>query len=343
MSTTIYRSAAQRVLQFCVTCLVSAGWLQSAYGQLGSQLFLKEIGEGPATRYELELGGRNSIAGSIVSLTAPNGEIFSVPNPTERRTFGELLRSFTTLEDAFTFLPGVWQGTYAAFPPRPEATGTPFKFIIDPIPTDAVYRVAPQNLTVADGDRIPNGSTFELGWDYAGDLTSRQTYIGRALLISPGNFLGVSVVSTPRPGGSTSGSGSSTGGSITFASSIRNVPGTSENRFVVSYTATGAPLPVGVELSIGAYTPLSQFVANYGSSGTSPFNAPPTMSLAYLRAAEPRVIYLTVPEPSAVGLAALAVAGLWRTTCRRIQRGPRSSCTQRVDGDRDPSADAMPT
>jgi len=219
------------------------------------------------------------------------------------------------LAEAFEYAEGSWQGISPLWPPYPPATGS-FEFSIGTMPTDTLNRTVPTLLSPAPGAAIKNGSTFLLGWDYPADAEAPpRTRIYRVPKFDQGSSWGSWTLSTPVPGGTTQSSGGTGVGDRLFRHTLTNVPGTDQNRFLVSFTAAEAALALDVELTMGTNFALNTAVTITYSPGTG-FQSPPEVTFSYARQLDPFRITLTkVPEPSSLALVLLCAVG-WLSNFR---------------------------
>jgi hypothetical protein len=225
-----------------------------------------------------------------ISLTSPSGDQFQPASVLEDGFLSDLLFRFDSLSEAFTFVSGTWVG--AQMGPFSSSPVEEFEFSINAVPIDAIHRTVPTLASPSPGQKIKNGSTFEFGWDYltSGEAPNRSRYtvIPQFDPVSSG---GASVVSTPRPGTSSSGTGSTGSGDRKFTRTRTNVPDADKNRFLSTFEVTPAALPLDVALTLGSYTDLAAFVVPSNSVG-----------FFYSREVDPFFVTLTVPEPRSLGM-----------------------------------------
>lgn len=258
-------------------------------------LELSIIERGSGAQAEIGLWARDfgSRFSGTQSLISPSGDVFTPSSILEDGFLSDLLIRFDSISQALAFVSGAWEGTRSG--PFPSSPVVEFEFNISPIPIAAINQSVPTLVSPMPGQKIENGSTFEFGWDYvtSGEAPNRSRYtvIPQFDPVSSG---GTSVVSTPRPGASSSGSGGTGSGDRKFLRTRRNVPGADQNRFLNSFEAAPAALPLDVALTLGSYSDLAEFVLPRNGVG-----------LFYSREIDPFFITLTVPEPSSIGLAIL--------------------------------------
>ena len=277
---------------------------------------------------------RRTFSSPLVSLTSPTGDVFTSGTVLEARSVVDLLIRFDSLTEASDYVDGTWQATVTSRYQLPweEPTFGDFEFTIDGTALTTVNRTVPTLVSPPPGAVIKNGSAFPLGWDYvtSGEVPDR-TIIQIVPQFDPISSLHRHVVSTPDPGGTTSSSGSTGTGDVRFSETLKNVPGTNENRFLMSLTAASAALPLDVEMTLGTYSPLDDAVViSYASSLVSEFGTP-YVNLVYSREHEPFYITLStasepwVPEPSSLALVVAMVIGSGvlrsRPAARRLVRG----------------------
>jgi hypothetical protein len=318
-------------VRWATACFAVLIWVKASNAQATFQLI--EVGSGPTTTIELLYPFPSTLAfGGMTSLTSPSGEVFTSASILEQRHFGDLIKTFHTLESAFAFLAGAWQGTYIPRFPQGSPTRS-FGFDVAQVSTDSVYRGLPQDFSLHDGDRIRSGETFLMSWNYESNLPAQLNSLQVVAHINSHFLGGNSIFGTPSPSGSSGGRGkTSVGGdhdSASFEYERESDPGTSENRFLMTYTGggSGTPLPAQMQLTIGATNRLDSVVVNHGDGDTDPFNNPPVQGLQYIRTAGPIDLTLVpIPEPSTAVLAAgLALSAM---ICRHGRRGSnrRDAC-----------------
>jgi hypothetical protein len=300
-----------------VAGLVALGGLNLASAQslISTSLTIKEVGRGPNPTIELEFPF-NSFFGDVLSLSSPSGEDFNAASILEDRLFSDLIKTFPSLDEAFTFVAGTWHGTRRTSPFG--NTETSFEFSVDLVSPDAVYRGLPEHVSLEDGGRIRSGQTFLLSWDYPASEPVHQTSLQIIPQFPTGRSGSLRTFSTPRPGSSSHASGSTGTGARYFATDFQSEPGTSENRFLTKFTASDLGLPLDVQLTFGASTSLNAAVANEDDGDSNPFNNPPGIGLRYLRTADPfEVTVISVPEPPAYSIAMISLALAFALAGRR--------------------------
>jgi hypothetical protein len=279
-------------------------------------LYIREVGEGANPAIELVAPLRNSID-RIKTLTSPTGEVFTADNVLGDRGLGDLIKTFPTLDAAFNYLAGTWQGTYTRSL-TPGELG--FQFSIGAVPISSVYRGFPLNVSLHPGDVVRNGETFVMTWDYATNERNHLNHMWTSALFEGDSIDSYSFFSIPNGGsGASESGGSTTDGDRTFRRRRVRESGTIGNRFLMTYTASEAHLPLPVELTFGAATELDEAVTNEPDNDGNPFTNPPFMQLTYLRTADP-FQFLLVPEPSS----GLLAVGAWLgagTLRKRPRRG----------------------
>jgi hypothetical protein len=318
-------------VRWATVCFAVVIWAKASNAQATFQLI--EVGSGPTTTIELLYPFPSTLTfGGITSLTSPSGEVFTSASILEERHFGDLIKTFPTLESAFAFLAGAWQGSYIPRFPKGSPTRS-FGFDVAQVSPDSVYRGLPQDFTVHDGDRIRSGETFLMSWNYESNLPAHLNSLQVVAHINSYDLGGNSIFGTPSPPGSSRGGGqTSVGGdhdSASFEYERKSEPGTSENRFLMTYTGggSGTPLPAQMQLTLGATNRLDSLVVNHGDGDAEPFNNPPAQGLQYIRTAGPiNLTLVPIPEPSTWNLAATtaALAALRATRERRTNWLDRS-------------------
>jgi len=294
-----------------VAFLIVMGLANVAQAQFPDYFNVKEVGPSPGSTIELEFDF--GLSSDIDKLTSPSGEIFTPqPGPGPQR-FPQLLKTFSSLDDAFNYLAGDWQGTYT---PNP-ITGTPvtFDFQINSVPIASVNRGGLENLSLQPGDQIRSGKTFLMSWDLTGGQAS-GAYLNIVPQFASGSGQSTHFFSRPNPNGNTHSGGSMGSINSFFETDYRNQPGTNEFRFLTTYTA--APLPLDLAMTFGTSTALNDFVENLGDGDSNPFNGPPLIGLRYLRMADPfEVTVVSVPEPATCTLLSIAMLTILHTVGTR--------------------------
>ena len=268
-------------------------------------LELSIIESGPDTNPQIGLWAQGLTNGffGVNRLVSPSGDEFTPESVLEGDHYRSLLLRFSSLPDAMEYVAGTWQATPAPrFPfPSPFPPEEPFDFNVDAIPLQTINRTAPTLLSPAPGAGIKNGTTFDFGWDYlTSDFAPNRTSITRISQFDPPPSFGWSIVSTPVPGSTTRLSGGSSSGDRSFSHTLINVPGADKNRFLQTFTASEAALPLDVQLTLGSY-----YSNDLGFPSTG-------VRFFYSRENDPFVITLfKVPEPSSLGIGiVLAIIGL---------------------------------
>jgi hypothetical protein len=296
---------ARRFAPLCLAFTAALWSLNFATAQSFVQFTLKEVGEGQNTSVELEFSLFDQLG--VSSLTSPNGNMFQASTALEHRDDAELLTRFSSLSEALAFVTGTWHGKLNTFPFQGQMAN--FEFTVASISEDAVYRGNPRDISLGNGSQIGNGIPFELSWNYGTDVSEHKTFGLLDPQFGSMNLAQTFIVMTPDPNGSSQRSGRRGVGNSFFKYDIRNLPGTSENRFLTSLTAADAMLPLEVEFSLGAYTSLSTYVSAPISS--DPFRNPQFVFLHYVRLNEPiRIEVVPVAEPVSAALAPAMIAGL---------------------------------
>lgn len=293
-------------------------------------LELSIVESGPDSNTKVGLWAQDFRASQIrgiSQLTSPSGDVFTPATVLENRAYASLLKQFDSLAEAFEYAQGSWQGLSPLWPPYPPATGS-FDFNIGDVSIDTLNRTVPTLLSPNPGAAIKNGTTFLLGWDYPADAEAPlRTRIYRVPKFDAGSSWGSWSLSTPSPGGTIQSSSSTGVGDRLFSSKLTNVPGTDQNRFLVSFTAAEAALPLDVELTMGSNFSLNSAVTISYSPGTG-FLSPPEVTFSYARQLDPfRITLIRVPEPSSLALVLLCVVGGWSGRSRVV----RSRAVRRID------------
>ena len=307
------RAHAPRGLHF-VAALFLIAQCGVAQAQFLNYFNVKEVTAGPSTAIEVRFDFDFSLH-DVESLTSPSGEIFVPDNSSfGNRALGSLIKTFSFLDDAFSFLAGDWQGVYAT---RPVFGGTHenFEFHIDPISNSSVYRGGVDNLSLQPGDLIRSGQTFLMSWDIS-DSRASGAYMSIAPQFSSGNSLSTSLISRPNPNGNSLSSGSVGSGNRFFSRERRNVPGTSDYRFLTTYE--GAPLPLDLLMTFGTTTLLNSAVDNPNDNDTNPINGTPAIGLRYIWTGNPfEVTLVSIPEPSTLLIAIMGLVVIGTARHRR--------------------------
>jgi hypothetical protein len=288
---------------------ILAAALVLSWSSVARALELSIIESGPSPNPEIGLWARDLTDGfgGVTRLVSPSGQVFTPESILERNRTRALLQRFNSLADAMDYVEGTWNATPFASFPFPSPSFEPFDFDIDSIPLETINRTPPTLLSPTPGATIKNGATFLFAWDYeTSDPPPNRTSITRIPQFDPLSSWGRSVVSTPRPGNTTRLSGGTGSGERSFSHTLTNVPGADENRFLATFTASEAALPLDVELTLGSY---------YANNTSFP---PPRVRFYYSRELDPFYITLsTVPEPSSIGLVtATAIVGIVRRARR---------------------------
>ena len=301
-----------RSCALCATQFVVAVTLFLFLTTASAALELSIVESGPEAEAAVGLRVRDLREGffGVNRLVAPSGDVFTPNSILETGDFRDLLLRFDSVGNALDYVTGTWQATPARVPlPSPPATDM-FEFSIDAISLETINRTASSLLTPSPGAVIKNGSTFNFGWDYvtSGEAPNR-TSIVVVPQFDPISSWSRSVVSTPRPGSTSRGSGSTGVGDRKFTHTLTNVPGADKNRFLFTLEAAEAALPLDVEITLGSYISLDDTVTLGDTSGVG-FFFPPRVSFFYTRENNPFVVALsTLPEPSSVGLVIVLVIG----------------------------------
>jgi len=262
-----------------------------------------ERGPGSDSDIGLWVGGLGSpfIFTGVNQLVSPSGDVFTASSSLEHRTFNDLVLRFATLADAVDYVQGDWQATTNAFPTPPTGPTTQTtNFHIGAIDLTSINRTTPTLLSPAPGAVIRSGSTFSFNWDYVpSDVPPGATTIVMGAQFATGTSGGRMVVATPHGSGFSELSGSSGSGDHEFAHKMTNVPGATENRW--NLTLTAAPLPVGIQMTMGSYFSLTNKIS-------PPQQFPTLINFFYSHENAPFNITLAnVPEPSSIGTVILAL------------------------------------
>jgi len=271
-------------------------------------LSLVETGTDPNTSVALLFQGFGNSLFETDRLVAPSGEVF-----TNAATFNPLLKTFNSLSDALNYVQGAWEKTSV---PRFGTPPAPFDFTINAISPDTINRAAPVLLAPQPGAVIKNNTTFNLSWDYAtnGGPAPTRSLVTIAPQFTNGSALHSFITTTPNGGPSSGGGSGSTGtGDTFFGSSMTNVAGATDNRFLLTLNGAAAALPLNAQITLGSYVSLTDSIP-VDAGSQFPFLAP--VQFYYSRQVAPFTVTLTsVPEPSAIGLIACVVFGA--VTARR--------------------------
>lgn len=265
------------------------------------------IVESPDAKAGLWATGFNNHPFYNDQLTSPSGETFT--NGTILKSSGarDLLRQFDTVSAALDFVAGNWLGTRTRILAPMDVDSV--EFSIAPIPLAAINRTAPTLVTPLPSAKIKNGGTFEFGWDYVtGGVMPNQSIYTVIPQFDPLSGSSRLIVETPVPGKTTNSSGETGPGDRRFKRTMTNVPGTDKNRFLLSFEAAPVALPLDVEITLGSFSPLADYVTPRGQFPTIFWDH---ADLYYSREIDPFIVTLTVPEPSSLGLAcAMACCGM---------------------------------
>lgn len=308
-----------RSLFAIATIAASLATTNLSYAQI-SFFHLIEAGPDPNPSIQLEIPFLPTIPpnpGGLKRLTSPSGEEFTASTT----------KSFASLDAALDFLSGNWHGVYLPYTP-PGGAEVSFEFDVALVSPDALYRGLPLNVSLSDGERIVNGRTFLMSWDYESEEPIHQTLLDFDVQVNSFDFSSESLLSTPQPGftvRSERRSGPTQSGSewAEFARLHESEPGTSENRFLTTLTADGSgrPLPVDIAMTIGAATNLNSAITNYPDGDGNGLNDPPTYGLRYFRNADPIHLQLVpIPEPASLALAAFAIGAAGTLRRRSVPR-----------------------
>jgi hypothetical protein len=293
--------------------LTSLAWLNLAHAQ--TRVFsVREVGAGPTPSVELEFPFPLTIFSGLQSLTSPSGEVFTRDSALESRPLGALLKAFSSLESAFDYMAGTWHGFVEGGHFDDDIN---FEFEVALIPTDSVNRSFPENLSIGPGDKVRNGQTFLMSWDFASDAPPHRAYAQLQRKSATGSAGGLQFLDVPEEGSNTQVGRSIGVGENGFTYAFESEPGTTEHRWLTTLS-TSTALPFDMEISVGAMTDLNSAVTNNDPGVPDPFDNYPTIGLHYHRVTDAFPIQIViVPEPSTKVLAAILGPGLVSLGVRR--------------------------
>ncbi len=269
---------------------------------LALELSLIETGAGPNTSVGLWIQGFGFSFVETDRLVTPSGDVLTNSQATLP---GTPFKSFDSLSEALNYVQGAWEETST---PRFGTPPAPFDFTINPVSPDTINRAAPVLLSPQPGAVIKNNTAFNLSWDYTtkGGPAPTLSLITIAPQFTNGSALSSFITTTPNGGPSSGGGSGSTGtGDTFFGSSMTNVSGATDNRFLLTLNGAAAALPLNAQITVGSYTSLIDAIPIDAGSRT-PLFAP--VNFYYSRQIAPFNVTLSaVPEPSAFGLGIMMV------------------------------------
>ena len=288
-------------------------FLCSVADSSGSDFAIIETGTEGNTQVGIwmsHLRGRSCLPWSCIGdprVVSPSGDVFTPDSVIENGYFHDKFLAFDSYDDALAYAHGTWEVTYPVreYPVQDPPTTETYWFTIDTSLFESFDRTPPTLVSPLPGATIRNGSTFLFGWDYLGtDTPANRTYIERVPQFDPVSGKGYSVVGIPSPSGTSHSSGGTGVGDEKFTHERTNVPGTDKYRFLATYEAAEAALPLDVELTLGSYFAFDDAVI----VSSKPGQAPSGDRYFYSRQNDPFCITLsTVPEPTSLGLATLCL------------------------------------